>query len=540
MKTSKFKRSGILLPVSVLCLLILALIWVNYFRQQSLNNKDAIHFAVERNSNLAIVLEQHAISTLHNADAVLQLVRMEYAREGQKLNLQKLLFATKLNSLAIEGISIINSRGRVVITNTKDPIDSIPGFSDQHYFNFHSANAIDSLFISKPLVATTTGKTVIIISRRLYNSNGNFNGVVALQIAPSVFTSFYAQAKLRPHEIISLIAPDGITYARRTGNKESCGEDIHKSPLFAHVVQNADSFYFANDAIKNIPSWFSYRQLKDYPMIATVGSSQQDIFADNAARQSRTKIPRIIVSVLILLSSVLIAVMLLLRQKVASRIVEEKERYERLLTEQMIAVQEREREWIGRELHDNVNQVLTTVKLYLETVSKQHDNPLIPRSMQLVNSSIIEIRNLSHQLSSPTLGTRSLIDTINALIETIGFSTSIIFEFDHTACHAPLVMSQKLALYRILQEQLNNIVKHAEASKVQILLSQTNGTVVLKVRDNGIGFVTKLPSNGMGLNNMVSRAKVFNGSVQIASSPGKGCLLTVTMPLIPAGQEQPL
>ena len=107
-------------------------------------------------------------------------------------------------------------------------------------------------------------------------------------------------------------------------------------------------------------------------------------------------------SVLIILFSGLI-VMLLNRLRSSERLLQEKERYERLLTEQMIAVQEREREWIGKEMHDNVSQVLTTVKLYLKMASQKESNPLIPRSMQLVNSSITEIRNLSHQLSSPTL-----------------------------------------------------------------------------------------------------------------------------------------
>jgi signal transduction histidine kinase len=356
---------------------------------------------------------------------------------------------------------------------------------------------------------------------------------------PSRFTSFYAQAKLLPNDIISLIAPDGITYARRTGNKESYGEDIHKSPLFTHVAQHSDSFYFANDAIKNIPSWFSYRKLKDYPIIATVGSSEHDIFTENAARQSRTKVPRIVTSVLIILSSVLIAIILLFRQRTASRLAEEKERYERLLTEQMIAVQEREREWIGRELHDNVSQVLTTVKLYLEMASKQEDNPLIPRSMQLINSSIVEIRNLSHQLSSPTLGTRSLIDTINGLIETVGFSTNLVFEFDHAGYNVPLIMSQRLALYRILQEQLNNIIKHSGATRVRITLTQKNEQVLLTVRDNGKGFDSKTRSNGMGLNNITSRVKVFGGTVDIESAPQKGCLIRVMFPVISSGEDVP-
>lgn len=533
------KTKLIVVSVSSLCLLFLALIWVSYFRQRSFDRKDAIRYTIEKNSNLAVALEQYTISTLRNADAVLQLVKIEYAREGNRLNLQKLLAKTMLNPGIVEGVSVINRQGKPVVTNTEVPNLSLTDFSSNPSFIFHSKNNTDSLLISEPAPSASTGRPVIMVSRRLNDSKGNFDGVVVLYLPPSAFTSFYAQARLLPNDIISLIAPNGITYARRTGHNESSGENIHKSPLLIHVANHADSFYLAPDAIRHIPTWFSYRKLAKYPIIATVGSSEQDILY-RAKTQSRLLLPRTIVSVLVILFSIIIALFLLHRRRSANLLLKEKERYERLLTEQMIAVQEREREWIGRELHDNVSQVLTTVKLYLEMASKEQDNPLIPRSMQLINSSVSEIRHLSHQLSAPTLGTRSLIDSINALIEIVGFSTSLIFEFDHSACHVPLVMSQKLAIYRILQEQLNNIVKHAEATKVQILLSETGGTVVLKVRDNGKGFVTMAQTSGMGLNNMVSRAKVFEGSVHIQSAPGKGCLVTVTMPVIAAAQEQPV
>jgi signal transduction histidine kinase len=532
------KSNLIVLPVSALCLLFLSLIWVSYFRQRSFDKKDAIRFAIEKNSNLAVALEQHAINTLNNANAVLQLVRIEYARKGRTLNLDELLAKTILNRNSNESVSIIDSHGKLVMSNSDLRAGSVPDFSDKKYFIFHSQHNIDSLLISQPQASVLIEKPVIMISRRFNDSKGNFGGVVALQMKPAKFTSFYAQAKLLPNDIISFIAPDGITYARRTGTKESSGEDISKSPLLVHVSNNPDSFYFAPDPIKGIPSLFSYRQLKDYPIIATVGSSEHDILAGYGNRQTRFFMPRIVTSVLVILFSVLIALILLHRRKSASRLAKEKERYERLLTEQMIAVQEREREWIGRELHDNISQVLTTVKLYLEMASKQESNPLIPRSMQLINSSISEIRNLSHQLSAPTLGTRSLIDSINALIETVGFSTNLLFQFDHSGFDVQLAMSQKLALYRILQEQLNNIIKHAEATKVRILLTQKDNSVTLTVRDNGKGFDTKMKTSGMGLNNITSRVKVFGGTIHIETAPGKGCHFNVTVPVITSMEEQ--
>lgn len=536
MKSLRSKTSRIILPVSALCLFFLALIWVSYYRQRSFDRNESVRFAIERNSNLAVALEQYAIRTLHNADAVLQVVKMEYADQGASLDLKKLLKRISINQDIDDCVSIIGSNGRLKMANIAYPGDSLADFSDKSYFIFHSQNPVDSLLISRPQVSKAIGKPVLVISRRLYDEKGGFAGIVALQFQPSVFTSFYAQAQLLHNDIISLIAPDGITYARRTGTVESSGEDIHKSPLFVQVASRADSFYFAPDAIRHIPTWFSYRKLKDYAIIATVGSSEADILTDFTKRQPRLIIPRVIISVLVILFSFLIASFLLHRRKLSDRLEQEEEKYRRLLTEQIIAVQEREREWIGRELHDNVNQVLTTVKLYLEMASKEESSPLIPQSMQLINNSITEIRNLSHQLAAPTLGTGSLVDAINALIETVTVSTNLDFEFDHTE-YTSVVMSQTLAIYRILQEQLNNIIKHAEATAVWISLSNKDGNVILSVRDNGKGFDPTAKTSGMGINNIISRAKVFDGLVHVETAPRNGYLLTVTIPALPLEEE---
>lgn len=528
----KFQRpTRIIFPVFVLCIFVLTLIWVSYFRQRSFDKEDAIQFAVERNSNLAVALEEYAIRTLRNADVVLQMIRMEY-KDGDSLNLKDLIVKNSLSNDIIEDAVITGADGNCKMASIVQTHNLVPDFSDKSYFIFHSKNNTDSLLISGPSVSKLVNKPVITLSRRINDNKGAFAGVVFVQILPSTFTSFYAQAKLLPHDIISLIAPDGITYARRTGNIESSGENISKSPLFQNVALQRDSFYFASDAIRQIPTWFSYRQLKDYPIIATVGRSEADILADFTTRQARYIMPRIIISILVILFSFLGALFMLHRRKLSDRMRDEEEKYRRLLTEQMITVQEREREWIGRELHDNVSQVLTTVKLYLEMASRQCDNPLIPRSMGLINTSITEIRNLSHQLSAPTLGTRSLIDSFHALIETLEFTTNLKFQFDHTGYTERVIMDQKLAVYRILQEQLNNIVKHANATKIWITLSQDDNNIVLTIKDNGKGFDTTVKTDGMGINNIISRAKVFDGIVQMEAASGRGCSLAVTIPVI--------
>lgn len=532
MKQFKTKNGKLIGGIAVFCFITVFLIWTNYYQQKKADREETIASTVQRNSNLAVALEQFTIQTIRSADAVLQLVKVEYEKKGSKININDLLYSNAVNPYVFKSVGLINSEGKLERIDRKS--DTSVNFADRDYFIYHSKNDVDTLLISKPIVSKITRNPVIVLSRRINKKDGSFGGVVGIKIEPSTFTSFYAQANLRQLDIISLIAPDGITYARRTGSVESSGENISKSPLFTHVANNPDSFYFAKDAIRGIPTFFCYRKFKDYPIIATVGSSEKDVLEGYYKRTQRDLLSAIIISILILLFSIAVYGVLWHRKKMAEKLMEEQQRHQRQVTEEVIVAQEKEREEIGHELHDNVNQVLTTVKLYLELAqhSPETREELISKSMQLVMKCITEIRSLSHDLSAPTLGTRSLIDSIYALTETIANSTGIKILFDHSSCYTSLAMNQKLAIYRITQEQLNNIVKHSKATTVSIVLSQTDKHTILTIKDNGKGFNTFEKRNGIGLNNIISRAKVFDGKVNIESAPGKGCLLMVTLPII--------
>lgn len=223
-------------------------------------------------------------------------------------------------------------------------------------------------------------------------------------------------------------------------------------------------------------------------------------------------------------------------KKLQAQLLQQQTKSQRKITEEVINVQEQEREEIGRELHDNVNQVLTAAKLYLELglTDQQSAADYIRRSISLVMNSINEIRNLSRNLAAPTLGTRSLTDSINALAELVQSSSGIAISFDPLFDEEILSKEQKLAVYRIVQEQLNNIVRHAKANEVFISLYQKEGVLQLAINDNGRGFDTNTKSNGIGLNNIINRARVLEGEVNIDTAPGQGCTLAVSIPLLVA------
>ena len=203
------------------------------------------------------------------------------------------------------------------------------------------------------------------------------------------------------------------------------------------------------------------------------------------------------------------------------------------LTEAVITAQENERADLGRELHDNINQILTTTRLYLEYARDQKGDTrhLIQQSMDYISHAIKEIRQLSGTLMPPSGDEVSLKQSLEELFRNVRSLDRIKLNFLYDiADEARLDQSRRLAIFRIIQEQLNNVIKHAQATDVFISVSDADQQINLEVEDNGIGFDTSAQSKGLGLKNIASRTHLFSGRYEITSHPGEGTRLQVILP----------
>ncbi|HYH16672.1 MAG TPA: PAS domain S-box protein [Flavisolibacter sp.] len=209
-------------------------------------------------------------------------------------------------------------------------------------------------------------------------------------------------------------------------------------------------------------------------------------------------------------------------------------RQQKRITAAVIQAQENERTQLGRELHDNVNQVLTTVKLFNEiigeSVTKHKD--LVQRSAVYLQTCIDEIRRISKRLSIPPLSEVGLIELTRELVDSINLTNKLEVTYSLKGMHEiPISQELQLAIYRIMQEQLNNIIKHADATMVTIALAYENNQLRLAIKDNGKGFDPQARRSGIGITNIRSRAESLDGAFQLESAPGKGCLIKITFPL---------
>jgi PAS domain S-box-containing protein len=234
------------------------------------------------------------------------------------------------------------------------------------------------------------------------------------------------------------------------------------------------------------------------------------------------------------------AATLTLAEDVTERLVAEAElvrsrvMQQELITETTILAQEKEREEIGKELHDNINQILASTKLYLELARSGNKDLLssaIEKSYENINLAMGEIRSLSKQLVRPAFDT-SLKDALKDLTDEIHAITPINIVFDATGFDESQVDENiKVMIYRIIQEQMNNILKYAAASEVRVINNTNYKSVRFSIQDNGVGFDMDKKSKGIGLRNIDNRVKFHKGVLDIQSSPGQGCTIDIEVPL---------
>jgi PAS domain S-box-containing protein len=193
---------------------------------------------------------------------------------------------------------------------------------------------------------------------------------------------------------------------------------------------------------------------------------------------------------------------------------------------------EEERVHIGKELHDNINQVLTSTKLYLEVAAGNPDmkDEMIRLSRENVSMAIKKIRTLSKCLITPT-EEFNLLQSLEELINSYLLSQSFEIDLSGTGNIEELPADLKITVFRIIQEALNNISKHAEATTVSVDISYTN-SLTISIIDNGKGFDPGTKTLGAGLQNIRNRVQFYNGKLEIGSSQNHGCRFFVQLPVI--------
>lgn len=234
-------------------------------------------------------------------------------------------------------------------------------------------------------------------------------------------------------------------------------------------------------------------------------------------------------AIIMFLIVVLIASIVLMARAYIKRVLKEQEKlnkakseYQQSLLWNSVLVQEKERERIASELHDQLISKLTVITYALQTQSQKVD------PVELLNNSIVLARGITHDLCPPMLEQSPLDELIADFLLPLSGSYQIDYYKGHHK-KAEMRNEIKLQLLRIVQEVINNTLKHAQATKISVHLRITTSSIAIAIRDNGVGFDTNTKNKGLGLKNIELRSQLLGAKWRFKSKPGNGTLYQLCM-----------
>lgn len=190
-----------------------------------------------------------------------------------------------------------------------------------------------------------------------------------------------------------------------------------------------------------------------------------------------------------------------------------------------IEIQEQTFTFLSEELHDNIGQSLSLVKLNLNMGSPFQ----LQQAKNILTKSIQELRNIAQSLNTDSLKSKSLLDLITYEVIRLRQTLAYHIEFTATEKLDEYILPDQIIIFRIFQEAINNIIKHAHAGRILINLFLEDSHFILQIADDGIGFDTKISESGLGLSNMKKRAILIGADFKIISKPQKGCEILLSV-----------
>lgn len=210
--------------------------------------------------------------------------------------------------------------------------------------------------------------------------------------------------------------------------------------------------------------------------------------------------------------------------------------YQQQLMRANLLSQEKERNRIGKDLHDSVGAMLTTAKLYFRHIDKDSTaekfNELKEKALELLDETMVSVRRVSHDLRPIVLERLGLVEAISNAVTQVNQSNEMVIDFSHNV-DQEIDKEYQLNWYRIVQELINNTLKHAQADHVDVSISTDQNRLVLKYSDNGEGIKGKNITIGLGLQNIESRLNLMNGELKLQEKSENGIEMLLTSDVKP-------
>lgn len=304
----------------------------------------------------------------------------------------------------------------------------------------------------------------------------------------------------------------------------------YKDAFKMHELYKSMSDSILNTATRN----GSIKKDMQYQFEKKEEAAKREAEIKEAVHEEKMKRQKLIyVSISGVIALALLSILLLFNRKR----LKEKNEFQAQLNQQqkeqanaVMETQESERKRIAEDLHDSLGHLLSTVKLNLQTQPVQQKQ--VDGSLSLLNQATEEIRNITFNLMPRTLEEGGLIPALNELASKVTNAGTVkVFLHVHDMEKFVLEKQSQFNIYRIVQEAVNNILKHAAATEINIQVIGQNDHITIMIEDDGKGFNPETNKGGRGLKNIVTRSLWLKGNINIDSTPGKGTTITTEFPI---------
>lgn len=331
--------------------------------------------------------------------------------------------------------------------------------------------------------------------------------------------------------------PDALLEAKQIAQEIGAAkESMEASELLATYYTSINDYRRAFNAFRDYSeirdtlfSQDKMKAIKDFQFLYETEKKEQQILLQQAKIRQRNIL---LIAAVVLLFVVAGAIYLYQNR----RKIKVEARLQREATQQVLQAEERERRRIATDLHDGVGQMLSAALLHLnhcvESTEENSDaRRTTEKALSLLSESYDEMRNISHQMMPNALIKTGLVSSVREFVDKLN-GTKIRITLNIVGLDSRTDEQVETVLYRTIQESVNNVIKHAEATKLSIQLIKDEDGVTVSIEDNGKGFdLHGLGDHkGIGLRNMKSRLALINGAIDIESFPGRGTLVVIHIP----------
>jgi len=555
------KRLRLLQPALVV-LLCMALLWtVLLWRMRT----EVEHQRADARSELSSLTAATALSlaaSLRVLDLALMDLRHAWQTSPDSLRARIELWRAFPSLDADFQISVVGHDGRIRFSTFGPGMVGVD-VSDRETFRIHSAKAEDTLLLAQPRPSKISPSLWLLpISRPMLRSDGSFGGMMVLLVHPEYLTRIYKLFPVGDAGVIALMRSDRRVVLRSEFSPASDGRILTQLPVSEVDTEKASRFELTLPAgltsavspVDDKERVYAWRQLDEFHVALLVGKRPELLYhdADNLRQSYLTA--GVIFSVLLVLVVALQNVLqrsraydarlqkLRIRQlSRANALLEASRRALRQMHGQELAAREDERGRIARDLHDELGQRMTALILQTSIAARsaRESGPQdLKDSIQFVKSGLVDalgiVRDVSARLR-PALLDMSLSSAIESLIRTTAVAGRLqCYLDDRLPTDLRIDDHIAAAAYRVAQEALTNVIRHASARRIDVRLELEGTELLLTVRDDGSGFrepPARAFFNSRGLVGMEERLLAVGGSVELRSAPGSGTEVSARLPM---------